>query len=98
MAKNQSHVLVTGGAGYIGSHAAKALANNGFIPVAYDSLVRGHRSAVRWGPFVEGDIGDTAKLVETIRRYEISDVLHFAAFAYVGESVATSGTVFPTIT
>jgi UDP-arabinose 4-epimerase len=78
---------VTGGAGYIGSHAAKALASAGFVPVAYDSLVLGHRSAVRWGPLVEGDIGDKAKLVETIRHYEISDVLHFAAFAYVGESV-----------
>lgn len=87
MAQDRTHVLVTGGAGYIGSHAAKALANAGFIPVAYDSLVLGHRSAVRWGPFVEGDIGDKAKLVETVHRYEISDVLHFAAFAYVGESV-----------
>lgn len=87
MAENRTHVLVTGGAGYIGSHAAKALANAGLIPVAYDSLVLGHRSAVRWGPFVEGDIGDKAKLVETVRRFEISDVLHFAAFAYVGESV-----------
>jgi UDP-arabinose 4-epimerase len=87
VAQDRTHVLVTGGAGYIGSHAAKALANAGFIPVAYDSLVLGHRSAVRWGPFVEGDIGDKAKLVETVHRYEISDVLHFAAFAYVGESV-----------
>jgi UDP-glucose-4-epimerase GalE len=64
-----------------------ALARAGFIPVVYDSLVLGHRSAVRWGPFVEGDIGDKGKLVETFRRYEIDDVLHFAAFAYVGESV-----------
>jgi UDP-arabinose 4-epimerase len=87
MAENTKHVLVTGGAGYIGSHAAKGLAKRGFIPVVYDSLVHGHRWAVQWGPFVEGDIGDKAKLLETIRRYEISAVIHFAAFAYVGESM-----------
>jgi UDP-arabinose 4-epimerase len=87
MAENTKHVLVTGGAGYIGSHAAKALSKRGFIPVVYDSLVYGHRWAVQGGPFVEGDIGDKAKLLETIRRYEISAVIHFAAFAYVGESM-----------
>jgi UDP-arabinose 4-epimerase len=87
MAENTKHVLVTGGAGYIGSHAAKALASRGYIPVTYDSLVHGHRWAVQWGPFTEGDIGDKAKLLETIRRYEISAVIHFAAFAYVGESM-----------
>jgi len=85
--ENTKHVLVTGGAGYIGSHTAKALAAGGFVPVTYDSLVYGHRWAVRWGPFVEGDIGDKAKLTETIRRYGISAAIHFAAFAYVGESM-----------
>ncbi len=80
-------ILVTGGAGYIGSHAAKALAKRGFIPVTYDSLFRGHRSSVRWGPLLEGDIGDKEKLLETMLRYEISAVIHFAAFAYVGESM-----------
>jgi UDP-arabinose 4-epimerase len=87
MSENIRNVLVTGGAGYIGSHTAKALANGGFIPITYDSLVRGHRWAVKWGPFVEGDIGDKAKLLQTIRQYEIGAVIHFAAFAYVGESV-----------
>lgn len=81
------HILVTGGAGYIGSHAAKALAAKGFVPVTYDNLVYGHRWAVQWGPLVEGDIGDRAKLIATIRDYEIRAVIHFAAFAYVGESM-----------
>ena len=79
--------MVTGGAGYIGSHAAKALAARGFVPVTYDNLIHGHRWAVQSGPFVEGDIGDRAKLLETISRYNISAVMHFAAFAYVGESI-----------
>ncbi len=87
MSNRVKHILVTGGAGYIGSQAAKALAGAGFTPVVYDSLVRGHRWAVQWGPFQEGDIGDKAKLLETIRRYKISAVIHFAAFAYVGESM-----------
>ena len=84
MAKN---ILVTGGAGYIGSHTAKALARAGYRPVTYDSLVYGHRHAVKWGPFVEGDIADTAKLERVIQDEAIDAVVHFAAFAYVGESV-----------
>jgi UDP-glucose 4-epimerase len=58
MSKQSKHVLVTGGAGYIGSHTAKALAAHGFVPVTYDNLTHGHRWAVQWGPFVEGDIRD----------------------------------------
>jgi len=80
-------VLVTGGAGYIGSHAAKALARAGYVPVVLDNLVRGHRTAVRWGALVEGDVGDHALVVETLRRFDIAAVMHFAAFAYVGESM-----------
>jgi UDP-glucose-4-epimerase GalE len=80
-------ILVTGGAGYIGSHACKALARAGYRPVAYDSLIYGHREAVRWGPLVEGDLADRALLAETVRRYAIDAVMHFAAYAYVGESV-----------
>ncbi|HLI20548.1 MAG TPA: UDP-glucose 4-epimerase GalE, partial [Stellaceae bacterium] len=80
-------ILVTGGAGYIGAHACKALAKAGFEPIAYDNLVYGHREAVRWGPLVEGDVGDRARVAETIRRHGIVAVMHFAAFAYVGESV-----------
>jgi len=88
MSEQNKYVLVTGGAGYIGSHAAKALAARGFVPVTYDNLAYGHRWAVQWGPFVEGDIHDRAKLLDTIRRYKITTVMHFAAFTYVGESMA----------
>lgn len=80
-------VLVTGGAGYIGSHACKALAAAGYTPVAYDSLVFGHRWAVQWGPLVVGDLADTALIRKTIRDHDITACIHFAAFTYVGESV-----------
>jgi UDP-glucose-4-epimerase GalE len=84
MGKN---ILVTGGAGYIGSHACKALAKAGYTPIAYDNLVYGHREAVRWGPLVEGDLADRALLAETLDRFAVAAVIHFAAFAYVGESM-----------
>jgi UDP-arabinose 4-epimerase len=80
-------ILVTGGAGYIGSHACKALARAGFRPVAYDNLINGHREAVKWGPLVEADLADTSRLADTLRRFDVAAVMHFAAFAYVGESV-----------
>jgi UDP-arabinose 4-epimerase len=80
-------ILVTGGAGYIGSHACKALAAAGYVPVAIDNLSRGHRGAVKWGPFVEGDLADRTLVAEAVRRFDIGAVMHFAAFAYVGESV-----------
>ena len=80
-------VLVTGGAGYIGSHACKALAKAGYLPLTYDSLVYGHEWAVRWGPLEQGDILDRARLDEVIRRHRPEAVMHFAAFAYAGESV-----------
>jgi len=85
------YVLVTGGAGYIGSHACKALAAAGYVPVTYDNLVYGHRSAVRWGPFVQGDVLDRATLDATLRAWQPVAVMHFAAFAYVGESVTNPG-------
>jgi UDP-arabinose 4-epimerase len=81
-------ILVTGGAGYIGSHACKALAQAGYRPVTYDNLVYGHRWAVKWGPFVHGDILDRERLERAMREYDICAVMHFAAFTYVGESVA----------
>src|SRR5580700_565366 len=81
-------ILVTGGAGYVGSHACKALAAAGYRPVVYDNLSRGHREAVRWGPLVEGDLHDSARLADAFHTHQINAVMHFAAFAYVGESVA----------
>ena len=80
-------MLVTGGAGYIGSHAAKALRRAGYRVVVYDSLVAGHRAAAAFGEFVEGDISDTAAVRQALRRYGIVGVMHFAAFLDVGESV-----------
>ena len=84
-------VLVTGGAGYVGSHACKALAAAGHEPVAYDSLVHGHRDLVRWGPLEGGDTRDRARLDEVLARHSPGAAMHFAAFAYVGESVTDPG-------
>jgi UDP-arabinose 4-epimerase len=85
------NILVTGGAGYIGGHACKALAEAGYTPISYDNLVYGHRWAVKWGPLEEGDISDRARLTEVIARYQPTAVMHFAAYAYVGESVQDPG-------
>ncbi|WP_048437958.1 UDP-glucose 4-epimerase GalE [Caenimonas sp. SL110] len=84
-------ILVTGAAGYIASHTCKALAAAGYLPVAYDSMVNGHRSAVQWGPLVEADIRDRGALDQALRTYQPMAVMHFAAFAYVGESVTNPG-------
>jgi UDP-arabinose 4-epimerase len=84
-------VLVTGGAGYIGAHTCKALSRAGFLPVVYDNLVYGHERAVQWGPLERGDIGDGQRLREVFKKYQPMAVLHFAAYAYVGESVVDPG-------
>jgi len=84
-------VLVTGGAGYIGSHACKALSAAGFLPVTYDSLVTGHEEAVQWGPLEIGDTKDKNRLTDVIGKYAPSAVMHFAAFIAGGESVADPG-------
>jgi UDP-arabinose 4-epimerase len=80
-------ILVTGGAGYIGSHTCKALAAAGYAPVVLDDLSTGHRWAVKWGPLVVGDISDRELLAKTLKRFCISAVVHFAAHTYVGDSV-----------
>jgi UDP-glucose-4-epimerase GalE len=82
-----TRVLVTGGAGYIGSHTAKALSAAGYEPVVLDNFSTGHRWAVRWGPLVEGDLADDAVLRAALRDYHVQAVIHFAASAYVAESV-----------
>ena len=79
---------MTGGAGYIGSHAAKALSRAGYRAVAYDNFAAGHRGAVRFGDLVEGEIGDVDRVRCALREYGIGAVMHFAAFLDVGESVA----------
>lgn len=81
------NILVTGGAGYIGSHTCKALAAHGHRVVTYDNLSTGNRFLVKWGDFVHGDILDTHVLRQCLHYYQIEGVIHFAAKAYVGESV-----------
>jgi UDP-arabinose 4-epimerase len=84
-------ILVTGGAGYIGSHTCKALASDGYLPVTFDNLIYGHEWAVQWGPLVQGDLLDSHQLDRVFEQYQPMAVVHFAAFAYVGESVADPG-------
>jgi UDP-glucose 4-epimerase len=85
------HVLVTGGAGYIGSHACKALHASGFVPVAFDNLATGWREAVRYGPLVEGDLMDRASIEAALATYRPVTIMHFAALSLVGESMTDPG-------
>ena len=80
-------VLIVGGAGYIGSQTAKRAAEAGLEPVVLDNLVYGHRWAVKWGPLIEGDLADGALIDRVIKQHRVTAVIHFAAYAYVGESV-----------
>lgn len=86
--------FVTGGAGFIGSHTSKALARAGHDVMVYDNLSTGHRSFVRWGEFIHGDIQETQKLRNCFRCWKPDVVIHFAANAYVGESVHNPGKYF----
>ena len=83
----RNEVLVTGGAGYICSHVCKALAESGFTPICYDTMEKGHRWAVRWGPLERGDIGDGARLDEVFARHRPRAIVHLAGYIEVGESV-----------
>lgn len=87
-------VLVTGGAGYIGSHTCKALSRAGYLPVVYDDFRQGHRWAVKWGPAVEADLADADALKTAIEHYSVDAVIHFAGYAYVGESMSQPGKYF----
>ncbi len=86
-----THVLVTGGAGYIGSHACKALRAAGFVPVTFDNLATGWRDAVKFGPFVEGDLLDRSALDAVFADFAPVAVMHFAALSQVGESMKLPG-------
>ena len=81
-------ILVVGGAGYVGSHACKALAQAGYKPVTLDNLRTGHADAVKWGPLVEADFGDVEAVRETVREHAITAAMHFGALSLVAESVA----------
>jgi UDP-glucose-4-epimerase GalE len=85
--QDQKIVLVTGGAGYVGSHAAKALAKAGYTPVVFDNFSTGHRDFVRWGPAIEGDVRDSVALNDAMRKTRPVAVMHFAAMSLVGQSV-----------
>lgn len=80
-------VLVTGGAGYIGSHTCRELKAQGLEPIVYDDLSRGHAEAVKWGPLIRGRLQETEKLTRVLQTEKISSIIHFAAYAYVGESM-----------
>jgi UDP-arabinose 4-epimerase len=84
---NGRAILVTGGAGFIGSHTCKLLSAAGYLPVVFDNLCRGNEKSVSWGPLVVGDIRDQAALQDAIKTYRPTAIVHFAALAYVGESV-----------
>ncbi len=89
--RQMQHILVVGGAGYIGSYMCKYLFRNHYYPVVLDNLVYGHRQAAKWGDFFAGDMQDRELLDHLFSTYDISTVMHFAAFAYVGESVLDPG-------
>lgn len=85
MSENK-RVLVTGGAGYIGSHTCKGLAAAGYVPVAFDNLSNGHAEAVQWGPLVQGDVRNTEAVSDCIQRHDIAAVIHFAGLIEVARS------------
>ncbi len=85
----QTQILVTGGAGYVGSHVCKALSREGFLPITNDNLFSGHRAAVNWGPLEVGDVTDKDRISEVIDKYRPEAVMHFAAHIAARESVSS---------
>ncbi|MBF0431511.1 MAG: UDP-glucose 4-epimerase GalE [Fibrobacteria bacterium] len=81
------NILVLGGAGYIGSHCCKYLADQGYAPIVFDNLSQGHKDFVKWGPFIKGSLHETDKLIKVMKEYEPVAVMHLAAFLSVGDSV-----------
>lgn len=96
MRPDETKVLVTGGAGYVGSHVCLRLAEAGLRPIVLDDLSNGHEAFVRWGPLERGDIRDRARLTEVFERYRPAAVMHFAALIEVGESVKFPGRFYET--
>src|SRR5665213_492569 len=87
-------VLVAGGAGYIGSHACKALKAAGYLPITLDNLSTGYRGAVKWGPLIEADIREAGVVAQVVKTHRIKAAIHFAAFSLVGESVSNPAKYF----
>lgn len=81
------NILVVGGAGYIGSHTCKMLSQRGYNPIVFDNLIYGHREFIKWGDFILADLSNIEQIRLVFEKYKIDAVMHFAAFAYVGESV-----------
>ncbi|QIK95854.1 UDP-glucose 4-epimerase GalE [Sphingomonas sp. HDW15A] len=88
MITDRPTILVSGGAGYVGAHACKALSKAGWLPVTFDNLLNGHEEAVKWGPLERGDILDRARLDEAIKAHQPVAAMHFAALTSVSESVS----------
>ena len=86
-------ILVTGGAGYIGSHTCKALKRAGYEPITLDNLSLGHRDFVRWGPLVDGDIADTSAVKDACRDHQVVAAIHFAAYAAVADRFLRPGQI-----
>ena len=84
---SRDNIIVTGGAGYIGSHVCKALAKSGFSPITYDNLCSGNEAAVKWGAFERGDIRDKEKLSAVIKKYQPIAIMHFAGLMQIGDSI-----------
>lgn len=84
---HKGSILITGGAGYIGSHCSKAVAEAGYRPIAYDNLSTGHKQFAQWGPLIVADVQDSDRIASVIREHNVLAVMHFAAFSSIGESV-----------